>query len=291
MSRERPTLSDLRREIDDIDDAMHDLLMRRATVAERIRAVKRDAGGGVFRPGREAEILRRLAARHVGALPRDVVIRVWREIISAFIGLQGPFAVSAWDGGGNGCADLAREHFGSVAPLTRHQSVRGVLRAVAEGGATVGVLPLPQEGEPDPWWPALAGAEPRVRICARIPFGAGGTARGDRSGALVVSVGEPEPSGGDRSLLLIECREALSRSRLIEALEKAGLVPLFIAGGPDSGPPSVAPLYLVELTGFLTSDDPRIVRFVEAAPGIGSARIVGAYAEQLAPAAGSGAER
>jgi len=288
MSRDRPSLSDLRREIDDIDDAMHDLLMRRAAVAERIRTVKQEAGAGVFRPGREAEILRRLAARHAGALPRGVVIRIWRELISAFIGLQGPFAVAAWDGGEAACVDLARDHFGSVTPLTRHRSTRGVLRAVAEGAATVGVLPLPQEGEPDPWWPALAGGESRVRICVRLPFVAGGAARGDHPGALVVSGGEPEPSGADRTLLLIECGEAPSRGRLTDALGKVGLAPLFIAGGPDSGLPSVAPLYLVELAGFLAPGEPRIASFVDAAPGVLSARIVGAYAEQLgaAPPAG-----
>jgi chorismate mutase-like protein len=281
MSRDQPSLSDLRREIDDIDDAMHDLLMRRATIAERIKTVKREAGGGVFRPGREAEILRRLAARHTGTVPRDVVVRIWRELISAFIGLQGPFAVAAWDGGEPGCIDLARDHFGSVAPMTRHQSMRGVLQAVAEGAATAGVLPLPQEGEADPWWPALAGGEARVQICARLPFAPGGAGRGDRAGALVVSRGDPEPSGEDRSVLLIECGEAPSRGRLTEALAKADLVPLFVAGGPDSGPPSVAPLYFVELAGFVTAAEPRLASFIREAPGIRAARIVGAYAVPL----------
>ena len=152
MTRESPSLSDLRREIDDIDDAMHDLLMRRAAIADHIRTVKQQAGGGIFRPGREAEILRRLAARHAGILPREVVIRIWRELISAFIGLQGPFAVAALDGGEAGCVDLARDHFGALTPAQRSDEPLGALRAVTDGRAQIAVLGLPVG---DGWWRTL----------------------------------------------------------------------------------------------------------------------------------------
>ena len=59
-------LAALRAELDGIDDAMHDLLMRRAACVEEVaRSGKRSA----LRPGREASIIRRLLARHQGALP------------------------------------------------------------------------------------------------------------------------------------------------------------------------------------------------------------------------------
>ena len=63
MSHDSNNLSDLRREIDDIDDAMHDLLMRRASVVERVKQLKKKNGNVIYRPGREAEIMRRLAER------------------------------------------------------------------------------------------------------------------------------------------------------------------------------------------------------------------------------------
>ena len=40
----------------------------------------------VFRPGREAEIVRRLLRRHRGAFPRPVIVRLWRELLSARLG-------------------------------------------------------------------------------------------------------------------------------------------------------------------------------------------------------------
>ncbi|MFM7416430.1 MAG: chorismate mutase, partial [Alphaproteobacteria bacterium] len=64
-----PALQALRAEIDALDDAMHDLLMRRAGVVARMAASRAKVGAGSpLRPGREAAVLRRLLARHSGAL-------------------------------------------------------------------------------------------------------------------------------------------------------------------------------------------------------------------------------
>lgn len=278
MTVNETNLSDLRREIDQIDDALHDLMMRRADIVDRVKGAKEDSGGVIFRPGREAEILRRLAARHSGTLPRDVIIRMWRELVSAFVGIQEPFVVSVWDTGDVGCWDLARDHFGTRSEMTRLKSTRGVLHAVAEGTATAGVLPFPQEGEADPWWPALdVTTDKRLQICARLPFGSIGNGKGVRSGALVVTANDPEPSGDDRSLMLIEQEESASRGGLATAFGQAGFTMEFIASGASSD----ALMLLAEISGFVTPDDERLVAFLEKAPGVRSAHVVGAYAVPL----------
>ena len=73
----------LRRAIDVIDDEMHDLLMRRVEIVERIGVLKDAAPGGLYiRPEREAQILRRLVSRHSGRFPAAVVARTtpgWRS--------------------------------------------------------------------------------------------------------------------------------------------------------------------------------------------------------------------
>jgi chorismate mutase-like protein len=114
MTDETPSLDALRREIDEIDIAVHDLLMRRTSLGEKIGEVKGE-GTAFIRPGREAQILRRLIARHSGPFPKVVVVRVWREIISALAALQGSFAVAVYvpAGAGEGLRALARAHYGS----------------------------------------------------------------------------------------------------------------------------------------------------------------------------------
>jgi len=288
MTRDNSNLSDLRREIDDIDNALHDLLMRRASVVDRVKDLKQNGGGVIYRPGREAEVMRRLAARHTGSLSRNVVIRIWRELMSAFVCMQGPFVVAVWDNGEVGCWDVARDHFGTETTMTRHQSAGAVLHAIAEGAATVGVLPLPQDGEADPWWPAFAlGRDKRLQICARVPFASRGNSRGIRSGALIVSAAAPEPSGNDRSLLLVECDDSTSRGRLTDGLVGAKFDIVSVVGLSSSGAPAAQTVFLVEIAGFATPDDDRLEAFVKNATGIVSADIVGAYAVPLDGALGS----
>src|SRR3546814_13849335 len=94
MSDNTPSLDDLRREIDEIDDAIHDLLMRRTELARQIGRAK--GQGAVFmRPGREARVLRRLVARHTRPFPQPVVTRLWREITSVLPRPPRPFSAPA----------------------------------------------------------------------------------------------------------------------------------------------------------------------------------------------------
>lgn len=90
----KPTLADLRAEIDRIDTAMHDLLIERGGVIDRLIEIKRRQGGGsAFRPAREAAMMRAIAERHRGLLPFDTVEGIWRVIISTFTHVQAPYSV------------------------------------------------------------------------------------------------------------------------------------------------------------------------------------------------------
>ena len=56
---------------------------------------KTQASGSAFRPGREADQMRRLAERHHGLLPFDTVESIWRVIVSTFTYVQAPYTVHA----------------------------------------------------------------------------------------------------------------------------------------------------------------------------------------------------
>src|SRR5919201_4263540 len=111
---DQPTLADLRREIDRIDEAMHKLLMERGEIIDRLIAVKRsEETGSAFRPAREAEMMRRLVERHHGILPLDTAESIWRVIIATFTYVQAPFSVHADVAAGEAATrDSARFHFG-----------------------------------------------------------------------------------------------------------------------------------------------------------------------------------
>ena len=266
MASDEISLADLRREIDTIDESLHDMVMLRAELVEEIRKLKTDDGSGFYRPAREAQVLRRLVARHKGSFPKRVLIRMWREMMGALVRLQGPFTVAVWETGTeSGYRQLARDHFGSETPLIGQQSPRGVIHAVSEGSANVGVLTVPQHGEDNPWWPGLAGqAANRLTILARLPFVTGGAGPDAGLAALVVGHGGQDPSGDDHSFLVVESSGTVSGGSLSDMLDSAGLTPRFLTNwsGPE---PLVAPVFLAEVADFVAPGDARIDGFRDSA--------------------------
>src|SRR6266446_3827322 len=145
-------LAELRHRLDEIDDKVHDLLIERVEIITMVAASKQDGRLAAFQPAREAEIIRRLVGRHHGHLPVATLVRMWREMLAATVRLQSPFAVAVFaPTEAQGFWDLARDHYGSSTPMSAYRSAGQVIRAVTEGQASIGVLPMPQEGEADPW--------------------------------------------------------------------------------------------------------------------------------------------
>lgn len=160
-------LAKLRDKIDAIDAEMHSLLIKRGTVIDSLIKTKGAARpGAAFRPGREADMMRRIVARHKGALPLATVEHIWREIISTFTRMQADFGVVI-DASvePERMRDLARFVFGfsvSVKPVT---SAEKVIAAVAEAN-DLGLIARAAKGA---WWRGLVGAK-APKIMALLPF-------------------------------------------------------------------------------------------------------------------------
>lgn len=288
MATNTASLDDLRRRIDQIDDQLHDLIMQRAEIVEAVAGAKKRGKVPIVRPGREALILRRLVERHRGRFPRAVLVRMWRELVSGTIAMQGDFVVAVCElPGAPGYWDLARDHYGSHTPMVAFRSAGDVLAAVAEGRAGAGVLPMPADGERVPWWPLLAASSAgSPRVMARLPFAGRGNARGEDGDALVIGHAEPDPTGADRSLLVFEAHRELSRAGLIAALKGAGLTVTFFTSHEPQGDTA---WNLVEIDDLVTSEDPRFQTALKAL-GDRVMRVthLGAYARPFAPAALAG---
>jgi chorismate mutase-like protein len=282
-----PTLVALRQEIDRIDDAIHALLMERAQVVTRV-ATQGAKGRVPLRPGREADIIRRLLRNHAGPLPRMALARIWRELLAATTSMQG----ASLKGGhritvcetdpGNAFVQCAREHFGALTPLRVHRSPAQAIGEVSAGSATAAVLPMPAEDEASAiaWWTALLHRdEPRIYVVARLPFWSARTEGAPQVQALVVAAIAPDASTQDRSLIGIELPLAVSRARLSTSLAAAGfaVVATLLRRG------SHVSHALVEVEGLVMDGDPRLAAIADAdRPPV----VLGGYA---VPVAGDGA--
>ena len=166
-----PTLADLRVEIDRIDENMHELLIERGEIIDRLISVKKSQEiGSAFRPAREADMMRRLVKRHHGNLPLDTAESIWRVIISTFTYVQAPFSVHADLSAGDALMrDSARFHFGFTVPFVAHMGASSVVEAVSESRGDLGLIPAFATAGSGPWWAALE-FDSAPKIIARLPF-------------------------------------------------------------------------------------------------------------------------
>lgn len=281
MSTDSASLDRVRREIDRIDDKIHDLLMERAGLVEQIAKAK-TPGAVALRPGREASVLRRLVARHKGPFPKQALVRIWREIMGALVGLQQPFTIAVYQPErGAGYIELARNHFGVVWPQIVHLTPGHVVRMVADGQASVGLVPIPNANDVEPWWLALtsdAGNLPRV--VSRLPILVDGAVPGrpEPLEALVVACRAPEPTGDDLSLVAVETAPDISRDRLRAAFTAVGMeVVAMVATHRSEG----VWRHLLEIAGHVAEGDPRLAELVVTRDPIAHVRTIGGYATPL----------
>ncbi len=178
-----PSLADLRKEIDEIDEGVHRLLMQRGDIIDRLIQVKQTQEvGSAFRPAREAAMMRRLVERHRGILPIDTVESIWRVIISTFTYVQAPFSVHAdVSVSESAMRDSARFHFGFVVPYVTHFSAQAAVEALAKAKGDLALVSAVSSSAP--WWYELE-ADGAPKIIARLPF----LDRADHPAALPVFV-------------------------------------------------------------------------------------------------------
>src|SRR3954454_11095051 len=228
-------LGELRIEIDRIDNEVHRLLMSRGEVIDRLIAVKaRQGGGSAFSPGREAEMMRRLAERHTGLLPLDTVESIWRIIIATFTYVQSNYSVHADISGGDAAMrDAERFHFGFTVPYIPHHGAAGVIDAVARSSGDLGMFRVDGGVTSGPWWTRLVPPH-APKIIARLPF----VERPDHpAGMPVFVIAKPLADAAAREIVLYCVKLERWRDALPAAL--AGIGGEIIGNAADQAGPSV----------------------------------------------------
>jgi len=254
-----PSLDAVRARIDAIDADLLRLLDERAQLAHAVAAAKAaagDAGKFGLRPGREAQIVRKLLASPRSAASASLVVRVWRELMAESLALQGPFRLAVWGGKDPGrTSELARLRFGAAPPLREVARAEDALaEAKVVGG--VGVLALSRDSA---WWGRLL-AEPRLKVFAALPC----LAAWGPMGALAIAEVEVEPTGNDMTFWVTDAPG--SAAAIEEALGRDGVAASLLA---ESGG-----LKLFTLAGYYQAHDERLARapgrlsgVIGAAPG------------------------
>ena len=152
MSKKPPIkIEDVRAEIDRVDNALLSLIAERLELAAAVRRAK--SGVRFWRPSREESHIRELAAATEDT-PPELVSRIWAELMSASIALQGPMKLHiALEGDALDVWTLVRDRFGAAIPAMSYPTTSSALAAAYEDDEGVAVLPAP--GGMNSWWTAL----------------------------------------------------------------------------------------------------------------------------------------
>ncbi|GAB3420443.1 prephenate dehydratase [Massilia agilis] len=140
-------LKPLRQQIDEIDAQILELLSRRGRVAQEVGHVKAETNAPVFRPEREAQVLRGVADRNPGPLKNGDVQTIFREIMSACRALEKRVTVAYLGPAGTFSEEAVYKQFGSAIEGMPCASIDEVFRATEAGTADFGVVPVENSSE------------------------------------------------------------------------------------------------------------------------------------------------
>jgi chorismate mutase len=244
------TLADLRTQIDALDAELLRLVDARAALGKAIgeaKAMEEPSNSQVslLRPDREAMLIRKLIAMPRKAASEAVVVRIWRELISENLRIQGASSgglhlnlstaehskeVLVW----------ARERFG-FAPSFGYVNDAAAAIQAARDVRHISVLSLDPRG--GAWWARLL-AEPKVRVIAALP-----ELSSARPHAVALASIQPEPTGDDMTFWVSDSPE--HENKIIETLSQRGFAAEWLCTAQG--------LKLFGLIGYVQEVDERLV--------------------------------
>ncbi|MFC3816408.1 prephenate dehydratase [Lysobacter sp. GCM10012299] len=139
-----PDLLALRERIDGIDRHIQQLIAERAQFANQVGKAKGKLAAAVdyYRPEREAQVLRRVVDRNDGPLNDEVLVRLFREIMSACLAQQEPLKIGYLGPEGTHSQQAVYKHFGHSIHGLPLSSIEEVFQEVEAGHADFGVVPV-----------------------------------------------------------------------------------------------------------------------------------------------------
>ena len=137
-------LGELRQRIDGIDRHIQELIAERAQFANKVGKAKGKLAAAVdyYRPEREAQVLRRVVDRNDGPLNDEVLVRLFREIMSACLAQQEPLKIGFLGPEGTHSQQAVYKHFGHSIHGLPLSSIEEVFQEVEAGHADFGVVPV-----------------------------------------------------------------------------------------------------------------------------------------------------
>ena len=135
-------LDELRRQIDDFDSAIVELLNRRANVVVKVGKLKQQSNAPIYAPDRERAVLDRIRRLNHGPLPDRCLDAVYRELMSGSFALERPLRIGFLGPAGSFSHAAAVRKFGSSVEYVPLVDIASVFSEVALLHIDHGLVPV-----------------------------------------------------------------------------------------------------------------------------------------------------
>ena len=136
-------LTDNRKEIDQIDQKLLNLIHERSKLVVNAGKIKKKSGEKTFyRPDREASLIKTLQKKNKSSIPAKNIKFIFKEIISACFTLEKKIKVYYLGPRGTFSEIATTMHFGSSVETVETENIRNILIEVAKNKNSYGILPF-----------------------------------------------------------------------------------------------------------------------------------------------------
>ena len=140
----------LRKQIDKIDFQILDLLKKRSKIAENIGKEKKS--NNLFRPERQASILRNILKKNGNNLNPLYILSFWRSIFLSQIDVQGGIKLLLSNNIANSYIKTIYDYFSHDIEIITMNNTSKALEKVYNGKNILTILPYPSYNKGAQWW-------------------------------------------------------------------------------------------------------------------------------------------
>src|SRR5256886_5633429 len=139
---DNPSLEELRRRIDALDNQIVPLLNARAQIVVEVGKLKQQSGVPIYAPDREKAVLERVRTINKGPLANRSLEAVYRELMSGSFALEKPLRIGFLGPEGTFSHAAAVRKFGSSVEYLPMADILSVFEEVVRGHTDYGLVPV-----------------------------------------------------------------------------------------------------------------------------------------------------
>ena len=136
------SLEKLRKQINELDHRLVQLLNERAQVVIEIGKLKNKTGKPIYSPDREKQVFTRIAEANQGPLPDRCLVAIWRELMSGSFALERPLRIGYLGPGGSFSHTAAMLKFGQSVEYEPLADIISIFDEASKGHCDLGLAPI-----------------------------------------------------------------------------------------------------------------------------------------------------